>query len=75
MMHVARTRKNRVHARSWWESLRERSHLKHLDVDGRIIFKEAFKKWNVVDIDGINLTQDRDRWQALVNAVINFRYP
>jgi hypothetical protein len=74
-MYVARKRKNRVHAGSWWGSLRERSHLEHLDVDGRIIVKEAFKKCNGVDIDGINLTQDRDRLQALVNAVINFRDP
>jgi hypothetical protein len=33
-----------VHAGSWWESLGKRSHLKHVDVDGRIIFKETFKK-------------------------------
>jgi hypothetical protein len=35
-----------VHARFWWGNLRERDHLEGLDVDGRIILKWIFRKWN-----------------------------
>jgi hypothetical protein len=27
------------------------------------------------DMDWINLAEDKDRWQALVNAVMNFQVP
>jgi len=26
-------------------------------------------------VDWIDLAQDRDRWQALVNAVVNYGFP
>jgi len=48
--------------------------LKDSGVDGRKTLKWSFKKWNRA-MDWIDLTQDRDRdrWQALMNAVINFQ--
>jgi hypothetical protein len=44
------------------------------DVDGRIILKWIFKTWHG-NMDWIELAQDRDRWQAVVNAVMNLRVP
>jgi hypothetical protein len=51
--------------------LRERDHLEDPNVDGRIL-KWFFKK--MVGRHGlIALAQERDRWRALVNAVMNVR--
>jgi hypothetical protein len=63
-----------VHAGFWWEDLREGDYLGDPGVDVRIILKWIFKKWDG-GMDWIKLAQDRDRWRALVNAVMNFRGP
>jgi hypothetical protein len=52
----------------------EGDHLEDPVVDGRIILKWIFKKWDG-GMDWINLAQDRGRWQALVKTVINLRVP
>ena len=31
----------------WWGNLRERVHLEHPGVDGRIILRWIFRKWDV----------------------------
>jgi hypothetical protein len=43
-------------------------------IDGRLILKWIFERLGG-GMDWINLTQDRDRWQALVNAVMNLGVP
>jgi hypothetical protein len=61
-----------VHTGFWWGDLREGDHLTDPSVDGKITLKRIFTKWNG-GMDWIALAQDRDRWRALVNAVMNLR--
>jgi hypothetical protein len=63
-----------VHTGFWWGDLRAGDHLGDPDVDGRIILKWIFKKCDG-GMHWIDPTQDRDKWRALVNAVMNFRVP
>jgi hypothetical protein len=53
--------------------MRERDHLEDPGIDGKLILRCMFRKW-----DGwlgvIDLAQDRDL-AALVNAVMNLRIP
>jgi hypothetical protein len=46
--------------------------LEDIGVDWRIILKWIFKNWDA-DMECIDLTQDRDRWRALVNALMDVR--
>ena len=53
--------------------MRERDHLEVPGVDGRIILIWIFRKWDVGGLDWIEMAQDRNRWRALVNVVMNLR--
>jgi hypothetical protein len=58
----------------WWDDLRERHHLQDQGVDERILLNWIVKKgWG--GMDWIDLAEDRDRWRAVVDAVMNLRVP
>jgi len=62
------------HTGFWWGNLRKKRPLgipRHRWKDN---IKWIFRKW-VGGMDWIKLAQDRDRWQALVNAVTNLQVP
>jgi hypothetical protein len=60
--------------RFWWGNLREGDHLEDPGVDERVIAKWIFEKSDR-GMGWIDLAQDRDRWRALVSAVMNLRVP
>jgi hypothetical protein len=51
-------------------NLRGSNHLGDTGIDQKIILKWIFKKGDG-SMDWTDLAQDRNRWQALVNAVMN----
>jgi hypothetical protein len=59
----------------WWGSQKVRDHWEDLDVGGWTILKRILREIGWGGMDWIDLSQDRDQWSALVNAVINLRVP
>ena len=45
--HVARMGRGEAYTRFWWGNLRLRGHLEEPGVDGRIILRWIFRKWDV----------------------------
>jgi hypothetical protein len=59
----------------WWGNLRERDHLEESGIDGRIIVRKIYRKWDGGGMDWIDLAQKRDRWWVLVNMAMNLLVP
>jgi hypothetical protein len=72
--HVARMEEKRGAYRILVGRPEGRRPLGRPSIDGRIIFKWIFKKWDG-GMNWIELAQDRGRRRALVNAVMNLRVP
>jgi len=47
--------------------------MQNVGVDGRILLKWIFKKRDGGAWSGIDLAEDRDRWRAVLKAVVNLR--
>jgi len=58
----------------WWRNLRERSNFEDQGIDEGIILRWIIRKWSG-DMYWIDVTQDMDRGQAVVHAVINLQVP
>jgi len=63
-----------VYTGFWWGNLKERDHWGDQGVDGTIIVRWVFSKWNG-GMDWIDLAEYRNRWRALVNVAMNLRVP
>jgi hypothetical protein len=61
-----------VHTGFWWGDLREGDHLGNSHRWEDNIKMDLEVGWGM---DWIELAQDRDRWRAVVNAVMNLRIP
>ena len=70
--HVARTGREDVHVVFGWETLRGEDHLEDPGIDGKRLLKCILEKLDG-GINWIDLNQDRDRWRAVVNEIMNFR--
>ena len=57
------------HTGFWWGNLRERDHMEDPGTVGRIILNWFFRKWD--GGHGPDLAQKRDKWRAVVNAMMN----
>jgi hypothetical protein len=57
----------------WWESRKEKDHLEDERVDGRKGSKWTLGRLVGGGVEWIHLAQGRDRWRAVVNAVMNLR--
>jgi hypothetical protein len=61
-----------MYAKFCSENLKGRDHSEDL-YNIKLNFRKKKTEWKGTDL--INLPQDRDHWQAVVNTVMNLRFP
>ena len=57
-----------MHTEFWWGNMRDRDHLEDPGIGGRIL--SWIFRCGTGGMDWIDLTQDRNRSQALVNSIM-----
>jgi hypothetical protein len=62
-----------MHTKFWLENLKGKHHLKELGIDGKAILEWILK--NGLEECGLESSEDRDQWQAVVNMVMNIHVP
>jgi hypothetical protein len=67
--------KMKMHTKFLLQYLKGRNHFEDKDVYGRITLKWILRNWMGVCVDWMHLALDREEWRALVNTVMNLRYP
>jgi hypothetical protein len=71
---VARMVDERKVYKVWWESPKERDHWEDQGVGGKMGPARILGRWAWGGgVDWIRLSQDRDRWRAVVSAVMKLR--
>jgi hypothetical protein len=55
----------------WWENLSGRDHMEDPDLDGRIILRTDLQEVGCEGKDWIDVAQDKERWWAFLNVVLN----
>jgi hypothetical protein len=64
-----------VHTGFWWGDLRGRRPLGRPRRRWENNIKMDLQEVELADMDWIYMAQDRDRWRAVVSAVMNLRVP
>jgi hypothetical protein len=61
-----------THIGYWWESQKERDHWEDHWVDN---IKMGLRELGWDSVHWIDMAQDRDKWKAVLNTVLNLRVP
>jgi hypothetical protein len=68
-------RRRETQTRLWWGNLKEEDFLEDIGLDGNAVLKMDLKETGREGVRGINLAYDTDQWRAVVNTVMNLRFP